>query len=705
MSLEAYPLVRDWLRAEGGRLLLRTGKVDFGQRISTALMRIAAEELAVPLERIVVATVQTGDSPDEGITSGSNSIEHSGHAQRLACATARAQLETEAAQLFDCDAEALVFEDGKIGHRGSNEALNIVEMLARLPEDLVVDAAAKARVLEAPLPDAVPRGLEEMVRGAFVYLHDLEREGMLHARIVRPPKTDARLEELDEAVMASIADKGMQVIRDGGFLAVAGADEWQVVRAAARLAGACSWDLGGGLEHGDIFEIMSAREARCFAVVDGKPDPQHEVPAALDAPDFDARFERPYTMHGALGPSAAMATYSDGKLEVQTHSQGIYFLRDSIADSLGMAPGDVVLEHVHGSGCYGHNGADDAAFEAAIVARAIPDTPILLKYSREDEHGREPLSTAMAVSVQARVDEAGAVRSLWMETRGDTHRGRPRAGANRAGPARLAANAARDCDVPRFVPEPNMNRHAGLHRNLDPIYAFPEKRLVKALVPDLPLRPSALRCLGAPANILAIESMMDELAEAAGADPIAYRLKHLSDARSRAVLERLAAWLEESAAPEEGAGRGIAFAQYKNAMTRVAVAVDLTVGDEGVAQLRHLRMVADAGRVVDPDGLRAQLEGGALQGASWALHERVIWGPDGRETLDWESYPVLRFADVPEVSIDLLHPEGAAAVGAGEASPSPTVAAIANAIHAATGLRLRRMPFDRDAIMAAALTI
>jgi CO/xanthine dehydrogenase Mo-binding subunit len=247
-----------------------------------------------------------------------------------------------------------------------------------------------------------------------------------------------------------------------------------------------------------------------------------------------------------------------------------------------------------------------------------------------------------------------------------------------------------------------MNRHAGLHRNLDPIYSFPDKRLVKALVADLPLRPSALRCLGAPANVLAIESTMDELAERAGLDPIAYRLSHLEDVRGIAVLERLGAELATTDLPEH-LGRGIAYAQYKNAMTRVAVAVDLEVDDQGVARPHHVRLVADAGRVVDPDGLRAQLEGGVLQGASWALFEAVRWGPQGRETLEWDSYPVLRFERVPCIDITIMDVGDAPSLGAGEASPGPTVAAIANAIHAATGLRLRRMPFDADAILQAAL--
>jgi CO/xanthine dehydrogenase Mo-binding subunit len=303
------------------------------------------------------------------------------------------------------------------------------------------------------------------------------------------------------------------------------------------------------------------------------------------------------------------------------------------------------------------------------------------------------------------LDAQGGIETVWMEARGDTHRGRPRAGTNRAGPARLAANAARDCDIPRFVPEPNMNRHAGLHRNLDPVYSFDDKRMVKALVPDLPLRPSALRCLGATANVFAIECMMDELAARAGADPISYRIAHLEDPRAQAVLVALRDRLAAAPRLSDGHGRGIAYAQYKNAMTRVAVAVDLIVTDQGRVQLEHVRLVADAGRIVDPDGLRAQLEGGMLQGASWALHEKVQWAHDGRETLDWDSYPVLRFDNIPVVETTLMTPEDDRARGAGEASPPPTVAAIANGIYAATGLRLRRMPFDAEAVIQAALQV
>ena len=703
MSIDSYPLVADWLGVENGRLVLQTGKVDLGQRISTALIRIAAQELSVPASSVDVASVRTGKSLDEGITSGSNSIQQSGAAQRLACATAREWVIARAADQLKAQANALILEDGNITHRATNEQIAVLDLLSELPANLAIDPAAPARDVSGSVVDMPPRGLDAMVRGRFVYVHDLERPGMLHARIICPPKTDAVLKEVDPDIIARLSEKGMSVVRDGSFLAVAGPEEWSVVRAATAMGNACTWDIGAGLQTGDVFKMMADEEAQRFAVLQGKPDPAADVPSQLDAPQYSEVFERPYTLHGALAPSAALATYSDGKLEILTHSQGIYFLRDSIADSLGLAPANVVLEHVPGSGCYGHNAADDAAFEAALIAQAHPDTPILLKYSRTDEHGREPVSTAMAVRIEARKNDAAEISELWMETRGDTHRGRPRAGANRAGPARLAANAARDCDVPRFVPEPNMNRHAGLHRNLDPIYAFSNKRLVKALVPDLPLRPSALRCLGAPANVLAIESMMDECACDAGVDPISYRLRHLEDSRAAAVLGKLHDILTMASACPEDAGRGIAYAQYKNEMTRVAVAVDLTVSDTGAVVLNHVRLVTDAGRVVDPDGLAAQLEGGVLQGASWALHEQVVWGRDGRESLDWDSYPVLRFDNVPTIDVTIIGSDQEVSLGAGEASPGPTVAAIANGIFAATGLRLRRLPFDADAVLKAAL--
>ena len=368
-----------------------------------------------------------------------------------------------------------------------------------------------------------------------------------------------------------------------------------------------------------------------------------------------------------------------------------------------MPPDRIEITHAAGSGCYGHNGADDAAFEAALIARAVPGTPILLKWTRQEEHAWEPYAPAMVIDVAARLDQTGRqVTAWWQAAYSDTHRGRPRPGLNRAGPARLLANRLRAKPTPPYVPEPNMGVHAGLHRNLDPIYTFPDRRLVKHLVHDLPLRTSAMRCLGGAANIFAIESFMDELALEAGSDPLAFRRAHLTDDRAHAVLDALEGQALWAAGPPPGAGRGLAYAQYKNAMARVAVCVDLDVTDRAEIRLLRAVIAADAGRIVDPDGLSAQLEGGFLQAASWTLCEEVSFDREGIRSTDWETYPVLRFDNVPEIQVVLIDAPKSKPLGAGEAACGPAIAAIANAVCNATGLRLRQLPFTASAIRAKA---
>lgn len=703
MSLSAYPLIRDWLTVADGRIVLKSGKVDIGQRISTALARIVAGELCLSPGEIGVAPVRTGFSPDEGITSGSNSVEQSGAALGAAAATLRRHVAAAAAQRLGADPAGLDLRDGLILDRASNRSLKLAELAAGLDPALPVDPDAEPlpAARRIPLAKTPPRGLAEMVRGAFVYVHDLQRPGMLHARTVRPPHAGARLRGVDPDALAAIEAQGFRLVRDGSFLAVAGAREYPAIRAARRLAGACDWDMGDGLPEADIFQCLKRAPRTSLPVVDGKPR-DGAIAAPVDAPTHAARYRRPYQMHGALAPSAALAELREGRLTVHTHSQGIYPLRQSIADSLGVSADRIELIHVPGSGCYGHNGADDAAFEAALIACALPGEPVLLKWSREDEHAWEPYAPAMQVEVAARLAPDGQVEAWSQEACSGTHGGRPRPGPNRAGPARLAANRLRADPVPAFVPEPNMGVHAGIHRNLDPIYAFADRRLVKHLVHGLPLRTSAMRCLGGAANVFAIESFMDELASKAGRDPLAFRRAHLADPRALAVLEAMAERAGRAAGPPEGAGRGIAYAQYKNAMARAAVCVDLRVTDAAEIRLDRVVLAADAGRIVDPDGLTAQLEGGFLQAASWTLHEAVTYDRDGIRSTDWETYPVLRFDNVPDIEVVLLDHPGSKSLGAGEAACGPSVAAIANAVADATGLRLRRLPFTPGAIRAAA---
>tara|TARA_Y100001934_G_scaffold277921_1_gene377934 strand:- start:8 stop:2149 length:2142 start_codon:yes stop_codon:yes gene_type:complete len=710
-SLEKQPNLDQWLAITGdGRVVVRSGKVDIGQRISTALAAIAAEELDVSLDRIAMATVETGVSPDEGVTSGSNSMQDSGQAIRLAGATARRYLINKAAAQLDVEPASLEIADGLIRSRDTNRSVNYWELQGDQPFEVPIDPEATVKApgdYEEVGNPQTARGLADLVTGQPVFVHDMNPPGMLHARVIRPPHYHARLHALDESACERIETSGVRVVRDGSHLAVAGADEYAVVKAAERLAAAADWDMRGGLPTADIFDAMKTNERVSLPVADGiprrEPVPDLPDPPADAATTLTARYEKPYHMHGSLGPSAALAQTDGDKIHIWTHSQGIYVLREALAGGLGMAEEDLHIVHAPGAGCYGHNGADDVAVDAALVARALPSMPILLKWTREDEHAWEPYSTCMAMAVQASLDAEGNVVAWSQESYGDTFMMRPRnsppgEGARRLLPLRYIENGAEDP-----VPQPAMRYHVGIHRNLDPLYKFPNPRLVKNLVRGLPLRTSALRTLGGFANVYAIECFLDELAEAAGIDPVEFRLRHLDDDRAKACVQALADSLFKDSKPDNR-GRGIGFAQYTNSKAYSAVGVELEVGDDAAIKLHRAVVSVDAGQVVDPDGLIMQSEGGFIQAASWALHEEVKFDRDGVTSRDWDSYPILRFDNIPEIETILIDRPGDPYLGAGEAVSGPAGAAIANAVYDTTGLRLRRMPFTPEALRAAAMS-
>ena len=709
-SLDANPALDDWLGFDaGGTVAVRSGKVDIGQRILTAVVLLVADELDIDPGRVEVVRTETGLSPDEGFTSGSQSMAQSGNAVRLAAATARRHMLEQAARTLEVDSATLEVDDGTIHSRATNRKTSYWELAAGRPFGIDVDPDAPLKPREALRhvgTAATAREMQALVRGRPYFLHDMSLPGMLHARLARPPHYHARLTALDEAVVERLAAESVRVVRDGSFLAVAATDEYAAVKAAERLSAAASWDTGDGLETRDIYESLRANERVSLPVVDGTPV-EAPVPS-LDAwpagATLEARYERPYQMHGSLGPSAAMAAFADGLLTVHTHSQGVYFLRAALAEAFDMDPDAVRVIHAPGSGCYGHNGADDAAFDAAIVARALPGAPVMLKWTREDEHAWEPYGSCASMDLQASLDDSGRIAAWLHETYSDTYSMRPRPGPGKLGPARLlsARFLAEPLEPP--VMGPAMGRHMGIHRNLDPLYDLPEKRLVKHLVRDMPLRASALRSLGAYANVFAIESFMDELAAEAGKDAVSFRLSHLSDPRGRAVIKAAAERLDPSAADcPEGRGRGIGFAQYKNSAAYAAVVMEVAVSDAGEIRLERCVIAADAGEIADRAGLAAQLEGGVVQAASWTLHEAVAFDRDGITSRDWDSYPILGFDNVPSFETVLIDPGRTPFLGAGETTAGPTAAAIANAVYAATGLRLRRIPFTSDAVRSAAL--
>jgi nicotinate dehydrogenase subunit B len=414
---------------------------------------------------------------------------------------------------------------------------------------------------------------------------------------------------------------------------------------------------------------------------------------------YEASFTRMHIAHASVGPSSALALYKDGHLTVWSHTQGVYPLKAALARTLKLDPAHISVKHAQGPGCYGHNGADDAAADAAVIAMCRPGVPIRVRWRREEEFGFEPVSPAMLTTVRAILDDQGRPVDWTTEIWSGRHSSRPGGGGNL-----LAAEALPDPPPAPPPADPPESNGGGGTRNGEPLYAFPTKRIVHHLVAETPVRTSSLRGLGATINVFAIESAMDELAERAGMDPVDYRLSVLTDPRAKAVVAhvaKMAAW-RPGLPIGTGKGRGIGFAMYKNRAAYCAVVADVEVDE--VVRVTDVWCAADAGLVINPDGALNQLEGGVIQGISWALKEGVRLDSAGISSRDWESYPVVRFSEVPEVFCELV---GATAdqppLGIGEASGGPTVAAIGNAVAQALGARLRDLPLNRERIMDALL--
>ena len=706
-SLQQTPDVDDWLRINSdGTITLFTGKVEYGQGLQTALAQIGAEEMDVSLARIRVVMADTARTPDEGVTAGSMSLETSGNALRWAAAEARHRLLAIAYEELEAPLERLVVADGVVTDPASGRSVSYWQIQGGRPFGCRVTGTVPPKRPQLHTVAGRPAtrlDLPAKVSGIPTFVHDLDLPGMVHGRVVRPPHANARLVSVDVAAVARMPGV-LKVIQDGSFLAVIAEREEQAIQAIAALRDNAVW-IGEPLPTNQLPSLLFSQPDQPFLVVNGTavddPIPPLAAPPGA-ARTLTAAYSRPYQMHASLGPSAAVALLSNGKLTLWSHSQGIFWLRAAIAPVLGMAEADIHVIYQEGSGCYGHNGADDAALDAALLARALPERPVSLKWMRADEHGWEPYAPAMLVEMQATLDAAGAVIDWNHEVWSPSHFGRPRSGADVSG--LLAAGHLAE-PWPSPPPQPSRGAHSGSHRNADPLYAFPQRRIVKHHLPYTPLRVSTMRSLGAFTNVFAIESFMDELAQAAGADPVAFRLDHLADERARAVVEAAAEKARWQPGPRprgHGRGRGFAFAQYKNRQTYAAVVVDLSLDTEsGRIHLERVVIAADAGRIVNPDGLSNQLEGGFVQSASQSLQEQVRWDEQGIVSLDWDSYPILRFPDAPLIETVLLNRPDQPHVGAGEAAQGPTPAAIANAIFDAAGIRLRDIPFTPEHVRRA----
>jgi len=673
-SLRVNRRLSQWLRfRREGWVEVTSGKVDIGQGILTALAQIVAEELDIPLDRVRMVSATTGTSPDEAVTSGSLSVQESGTALRHACAEAR--------EIFRQAA----------GTSG--------KAYWDLADAVDLDREATGKV--APKPFASHRvvgheaqrlDLPAKIFGEACFIHDLELPGMLHARMVRPGCAGAALESLDAAA-ASHLPEVVKIVRDGSFVAVIARTESQAQAAAAKLAGAAKWRRTWELPGENAMAAWLKAQDADTRVVDTKAAPE----GAAVARTMKASFSRPYIAHASLAPSCAIAQLEGPTLRVWTHSQGIYNLRRDLARAFDMAEDRIVVSHVQGAGCYGHNGADDVAYDAARLAFEAEGRPVRAQWTRADELAWSPFGAAMAVELEADLDARGDVVAWRHEAWGNGHTSRP----GRAKTPALLGAWHLEKPFPREPSiDPPMAGGGGAERNSVPIYDFPGRHVVNHRVLAMPLRVSALRSLGAHANVFAIESFVDEIALAAGEDPVAWRLRHTGDARARAVIERAAAaarWSEWP--PREGAGHGIGFARYKGTGAYCAVVAEIEA--EEAIRVRRLVIAVDVGLAINPDGVANQVEGGAVQSASWTLMEQARFDRDRVTSDGWERYPILRCAAAPQVEVHLVSRPDCAACGAGEAAQGPTAAAIANALAHALGVRVRDLPLTPERIRAA----
>jgi len=687
--LEAPQIARFDLSSPG-IVTLKTGKVELGQGILLALRQIAAEELDLTVDAVVTVSGDSSVSPFEGGTVGSMSVETSGREVRDAAAELRSVLFDAAARKLGVSASEITAEDGQIFVAGSRSKETFWSLAAEIRFDrpLGRSAVPKSPKLYKTVGTNMPQThlLERLGGGAFI--HDLSFDGMLHGRVLRKPHLDARLERVDAD---AISGSGVWTVHERDFIGVVAESEQALATSIARLERCCRWrgiPDGGPQTPLDILANAHVTE-RVLRADQGSSGPDQ----AEGGQTLSAVYSKPLIGHGSIGPSCGIATVSDSAVEIWSHSQNVFALRDEIARVLGRPRQDVIVRHRLGAGCYGHNGADDAAMDAAMLARAVPGRPVRVQWTRKDKLCCEPLGSPMRISISARIRE-GRIGEWKLTTRSGTHIQRPGWG----GQVNLLGPAAAD---PEFASAVRMDLpdHNGGSKNAVALYDFPQ-HVTYEFAADLSFRLSALRSLGAFGNVFAIEGFMDELAELAGCDPVEFRLRHLVDPRARRVVSRVAEVSDWPKPCDAGFGRGLGFARFKNTGSYCAVVASVSV--EETVEVHKLWAAVDAGLVINPAGVVSQIEGGMLQAASWVLKEAVPTDGTRLVAESWKDYPILSFAETPETNVEIIAGPEFPSTGVGEVSLGPTAGAIANAVANVFGLRVRDLPLTRERLMKAA---
>ena len=694
VSLAANPVLSSWIRfAPDGQVTVSPGKVEIGQGIVTALAQIAADELDVDLGRVQMIRASTAGSPNEGVTSGSLSVQQSGRAIRFACAEIRKIFLAAASDQLGVGIDSLDIRDGTISGPG-----NISTSYWELAEKISLDrrgtpgAVPKPSAKRALAGNSVQRlDIPDKVFALPRFIHDQAPPRMLHGRVLRPEASGATLIALDEGAARAVAGL-VAIVRDGNFAGVVSETEDGAEAALRGLRKGATWAGGETLpDENGLAEWLKAQPAESTMI-----DRRTASAPAEKQRMIRRQYTRPYLAHASIAPSCAIAQWSGDRVRVWTHSQGVYFLRADLALVLKLPPENITVEHMEGAGCYGHNAADDVALDAVLLAKAAGGRPVRVQWSREDELSHAPFGAAMAIEIEADIDAQGEIvdwrHSIW----GNGHTARP---GRAAQPALLAATELKT-PFPRYIAtNPPHANGGGADRNSVPLYDFPSWSIECHRLLTMPIRTSALRTLGAQGNVFAIESFLDELAAERGEDPVAFRLRQLTDERAKDVICAAAKRAKWKPVKQTGRGYGLGFARYKNTGAYCAVIAEV----EGAEQIsvRRLTIAVDVGEAINPDGVINQIEGGAIQATSWVLKERVRFDRERITSNSWSDYPILRFSEVPDVAVELIQRPDSEPLGAGEAAHGPVTAAIANAVYDALGVRVRHLPITRDSLIAA----
>ncbi len=687
----------DWLAVEpDGTITAFSGKVELGTGVRTALAQIVAEELDVPLDRVVMVMGDTDRTPDEGYTAGSMTISSSGSALRQAAAEARRVLLEMASEKLDAALEELDVHEGVVSVRGHPDRhVAYAELMGGKTFDLVVSDQAPLKSTASYRIVGSSQSRQDLpgkVTGQPSFIHDLRLPGMLHARLVRPPSAGAKLKSIDESSVRGIPGL-VQVVHQGNFLGVIAEREEQAILAAKELK--VTWEETPSLPR--MEELYT--HLRALPTEDSRIVEQGDVEAALkqSARLVHATYFQPYHAHASIGPSCAVANVKGDQVTVWSSTPGPYPLRGALAQLLELPEENVHMICLEGAGSYGQNGSDDAAADAVLLSRAA-GRPVRLQWSREDEFIWEPKAPAMVMEVDGGLDEEGRVTAWDYQVWSPSHVARARFGGQLVASQLLSGQGA-----------PQSLFSFGAERNAPTNYSLPVQRVTVHYHTNPPLRSSSFRSLGGAENTFANESFMDELAAAAGVDALEFRLRYLEEERLREVLNAAAekAGWEAHPSPQPSSenvvpGRGVAFARYENEQAIVACIAFVEVNKtSGAVRVRRIVLAHDCGLIINPDGLKNQIEGNIIQSLSRALKEEVHFDQWRVTSRDWDTYPILTFSEVPDVEIVLINRPDQPAVGAGEPSSVTTAAAVANAIFDATGARVRQIPFTPDRVLKA----